>query len=304
MTEVLIEAIHSDYDMFPRRGCAGYFGPLSALGDNHRDVRRRNVTYFEFGPNDSQLYDYTTAPTDLLAQALAVAHRPTSKRAATVTGFDVLAKTARGLHTLALPPISPKVGALDLSPYPNLVRLIVIKPTPVSPPWKTRPNLRSLVLEGFAEQDLSSLSDLSSLITLQISGARNLRSLDGIEALTSLKYLWLYTTPKLIDLSALHGCSSLKSIRIETAMQMGEPDDLFIAMPNLKSLQVPRVNGYRKYLDAPKLKFLSFAKDISLNSISEYFDDLDFLYRMDDEGEPQRMFWNTYEAEVYGEGTA
>ncbi len=130
--------------------------------------------------------------------------------------------------------------------------------------WKRHDGIVDLVLRGFSEVDLSSLSGMKSLKRLCLVGG-SIKSLKGIEALPALETLMLYKTQQLLSVEALLNCETLTALHCEAYRKITDWS-LLAAKKNLEFLSFQEVQSAEFVADLPALKFVYFRKIADKNS--------------------------------------
>ena len=116
-------------------------------------------------------------------------------------------------------------------------------------------SLKTLVLDKYLKCDLTELSNLKKLDTLQLTFSK-LQTLNGIENLNNLQCLYVNYNRLLQDISALrHVKSTLKALRIENCSKIED----FSVLSELDNLELLELSGSNVL---PSLDFMKTMKNL------------------------------------------
>ena len=109
----------------------------------------------------------------------------------------------------------------------------------------TATSVEDLSLSGGTMTDLNPLSSLLKLSRLSISVASRLRSLDGIEGLTSLQYLSMWRCAALTSIAPLAGLRRLRLVFLDGNMYAPMRIDSLTPLAELHDLEVIKLQNVR-----------------------------------------------------------
>jgi hypothetical protein len=92
-------------------------------------------------------------------------------------------------------------------------------------------NLQDVELFDFKDIDLGMFSGLKGLRKLEISGARRLETLLGVEHLINLRSLTVFGAPRLSNVANLASCSNLVDLMLENCRKVQNLEDIVAGLP-------------------------------------------------------------------------
>ena len=143
--------------------------------------------------------------------------------------------------------ISRKTRNLDqLGERPALRHLVVRTPSVETLSWVGgAQGVEDLELCGGTMSDLNPLRTLRNLRALSISVASRLRSLDGVEGLTSLEYFSTWYCAALTNLAPLAGLRGLRYVFLDGNMYKAMRIDSLVPLAGLRELEVLKLHNVR-----------------------------------------------------------
>lgn len=133
--------------------------------------------------------------------------------------------------------------------------------------------LKSLVIDGYKEEDLNTLEKMNSLEFLELRGTRTLKSLNAINRFKNLRYLEIDNCGKLADVSAAVELPKLESLWLDKCKMEND----YSVLESLSSINEVFIGGAMH-----DLKWLKKLKTLTMLRLDCRLEDgeLDFLYDM------------------------